>query len=102
MSFGEDIEIGADDFVEEAKIDGAHNFCGDHIFAIDGGEIGGGALVEGEGAIGFPVHEIEESWGAEALGEVIWGVGEAVEIFEGEIDALTVGEVLADIADDIG
>ena len=45
MSFGEDIEIGADDFVEEAKIDGAHNFCGDHIFAIDGGEIGGGALV---------------------------------------------------------
>ena len=102
VAFGEDIEIGADDFLEEAQIDGAHNFCGDHIFAIEGRESGGGALVEGERAVGFPVHEVEERWGAEALGEVIGGVAEAVEVFAWEIDALTVGKVLADVADDIG
>ena len=33
---------------------------------------------------------------------MIGGVAEAVEVFAWEIDALTVGKVLADVADDIG
>lgn len=87
---------------EEGVVDFVHHAGGEEGFVVFRGEEGGGLIVVFLGALGLEFHVGGEAVVVDAVDEVLLGVLEAVELAEGEVDAVSVGEVFADVPEDVG
>ena len=88
--------------LQEGVVDASHDFGREEGAAFIGREEVLSFLKERFGAVGLEGHEGEEAAVVDAAEEVAFGVLEAGQVREGQVDTDSVGEVFADVADDVG
>jgi hypothetical protein len=97
----EDAEVVFTHFLEEGVVDAVHHAGGEEGFVILGREEGGRFGVEFFAAIGLEGHEGREAVIVDAGDEILFGVLKLAEVVEGNVNALSIRQVLADVAEDI-